>query len=63
MTFPFHKIKNGTNLALRKRKKTGVMNMMKRLISYLSYKLHCCMVPDKQHVPLSGHDDVVDNLI
>ena len=33
------------------------------IISYLSYKLHCCPLPDKRclshgMLPLSGHDDV-----
>ena len=33
------------------------------LISYLSYQLHCCALPDKRclshgMLPLSGHDDV-----
>ena len=32
-------------------------------ISYLSYQLHCCALPDKRYLshgmlPLSGHDDV-----
>ena len=32
-------------------------------ISYLSYQLHCCTLPDKRclshgMLPLSGHDDV-----
>ena len=32
-------------------------------ISYLSYQLHCCTLPDKHclshgMLPLSGHDDV-----
>ena len=33
------------------------------IISYLSYQLHCCTLPDKRCIshgmlPLSGHDDV-----
>ena len=33
------------------------------IISYLSYQLHCCALPDKRclshgMLPLSGHDDV-----
>ena len=33
------------------------------IISYLSYHLHCCALPDKRclshgMLPLSGHDDV-----
>ena len=37
--------------------------MIKMLISYLSYQLHCCTLPDKRclshgMLPLSGHDDV-----
>ena len=34
-----------------------------RFISYLSYQLNCCALPDKRclshgMLPLSGHDDV-----
>ena len=42
-------------------KKYGGMALT--FISYLSYQLHCCTLPDKRclshgMLPLSGHDDV-----
>ena len=42
---------------------SAIIAVVLSFVSYLSYKLHCCALPDKRclshgMLPLSGHDDV-----